>query len=266
MSTAFVDFAALKQQVSIAQVVSMLGLTMKTNGEQMRGACPQCRAGGDRALAVNTGKSSYYCFADKKGGDSIALCAHITGKSPREAAVQIATHFKFVGNSSGNSAPSGTVPAQAPSPAKKPAGFNADAYLASLDPASEALASLGISANTLKAFRAGYSKTGLNRGRLALAVCDREGTILAFCGRTVGEETPRLIFPNGFKPEEHIYAAERVATGPLYLVRDPLQVLNAFESGIENVVAFLTETFSPQQLEMLASLMDQKKCESVELY
>jgi hypothetical protein len=29
---------------------------------------------------------------------------------------------------------------------------------------------------------------------------------------------------------------------------------------------FLTETISAQQLEQLASLMDEKKCESVELY
>jgi hypothetical protein len=46
----------------------------------------------------------------------------------------------------------------------------------------------------------------------------------------------------------------------------PLQVLTAHESGIENVVAFLTETISAQQLEMLVGLRDEKNCESVELY
>lgn len=52
----------------------------------------------------------------------------------------------------------------------------------------------------------------------------------------------------------------------MYLVRDPLQVLTAFEAGVENVVAFLTEGITAQQLEMLASLMDEKQCGTVEIY
>jgi hypothetical protein len=48
-------------------------------------------------------------------------------------------------------------------------------------------------------------------------------------------------------------------------VRDPLDVLIAFESGVGNVVAFLSE-ITPQSLEMLAGLMDEKKCETVELF
>ena len=39
-----------------------------------------------------------------------------------------------------------------------------------------------------------------------------------------------------------------------------------FEPGVDNVIAFLTESISAQQLEMLAALMDEKKCESLELY
>jgi len=43
-------------------------------------------------------------------------------------------------------------------------------------------------------------------------------------------------------------------------------VLKAYESGIENVVAFMTESISAQQLEVLASLMDEKQVEDVELF
>ena len=50
-----------------------------------------------------------------------------------------------------------------------------------------------------------------------------------------------------------------------YLTRDPLEVLTAYENGVENVVSFLTDTIQPLQLEMLASLMDQRGCYSVEL-
>ena len=52
----------------------------------------------------------------------------------------------------------------------------------------------------------------------------------------------------------------------MFLVRDPLQVLTAHESGIENVVAFLTENVTALQLEQLAALMDERKCEHLEIF
>jgi len=38
------------------------------------------------------------------------------------------------------------------------------------------------------------------------------------------------------------------------------------ESGIENVVAFLTENVTALQLEQLAALMDERKCENLEMF
>jgi hypothetical protein len=75
-----------------------------------------------------------------------------------------------------------------------------------------------------------------------------------------------LVFPNGFRPEEHIFNAHQVAEGELYLVRDPLEVLRVYESGVTNCVSFLTEGICAQQLEELASLMDTRHCELVHLY
>lgn len=99
-----------------------------------------------------------------------------------------------------------------------------------------------------------------------IPIDDREGTLLAYCGRAVSkEQQPTLIFPNGFRPESVIFGANRIEPGPLYLVRDPLDVLVAFESGVENVVAFLSD-ITPQSLETLASLMDEKQCETVALF
>lgn len=78
MST-FVDFEALKSRVKIEQTIPLLDLRMRQHGEQYRGPCPACKNGGDRALAINSGKQSYYCFPQKKGGDLIALVAHVRG-------------------------------------------------------------------------------------------------------------------------------------------------------------------------------------------
>jgi hypothetical protein len=80
------------------------------------------------------------------------------------------------------------------------------------------------------------------------------------------DESPVLLFPNGFNLASAIFNAHRITKGELYLVRDPLQVLQAFESGIENVVAFLTDGIFPQQSEELPSLMDERKCDIAQLY
>jgi DNA primase len=120
-------------------------------------------------------------------------------------------------------------------------------------------------------FDAGYAPKGIMRGRLAIPIHDWDGTLLAYCGRAVKGESPTLTFPNGFMPQEHIFNAHRVDPGgeqgsELFLVREPLDVLRASANGIDNVVAFLTETISAEQLQRLAALMDEKGCETIELF
>jgi hypothetical protein len=239
----------------------MLGLVMKTQGDQLRGPCPACRSGGDRALAVNTTKQSFYCFNVKKGGDLIALAAHIRDVSQRDAALLIADRF---GNSDSVSVSTqSTVPNRSPQPpAQQGRELKPLDYLVF----NEAVAGLGVSEATCKAFGAGYAPKGIMRGRFAVPIHAKDGTLLAYVGVAVAEEqSPKLLYPNGFDPHSAIFGSERVQPGELYLVRDPLQVLTAFESGVENVVAFLAP-ITPQSLEMLASLCDEKKVETIELF
>jgi hypothetical protein len=134
-----------------------------------------------------------------------------------------------------------------------------------LDPGAPALASLGISAETLRDWKAGYSNSGTNRGRLAIALHDRDGNTIGFAGRSLGNEQPTLIIPNGINPQEIIFGSERVEQGTLYPVRDVLDVLKAHESGVTNCVCFLTE-ITGLQIEMLAALMATRHCDTVELF
>ena len=118
----------------------------------------------------------------------------------------------------------------------------------------EHVVGLGVLAETAAFFGCGHAPKGIMRGKLAIPIHDRDGRLMAYCGRDY--EGGPLTFPAGFKPEEHIFNAERVIEGDLYLTRDPLEVILAWQNGVENVVAFLTDTIQPLQLEMLASLMD----------
>jgi len=104
------------------------------------------------------------------------------------------------------------------------------------------------------------------RGRLAIPIHDWNGNLVAYCGRTVVQDSPTLIFPNGFRPEEHIFNANRIEEGELVLMRDPLDVLLANQNGIDNAVCFLTEIVTPHQLQILAAFMDSSGIEAIELY
>lgn len=248
----FVDFKALKERVSIEDAITLLGMEMKKSGEQYRSPCPRC-GGGERTLVITPAKQAAYCFSARKGGDVIWLASHVREESLKDAAA-----FLDGGNS--------TSPKPAPQSARGKEGSRTLQPLAYLQAAHEAVEALGVEKEAADHFGAGYAPRGILRGRMAIPIHSTAGELMAYCGRAVKGESPTLTFPNGFRPEEHIFNAHRIESGELYLVRDPLEVLLAYQAGIENVVSFLTETVQPVQLEALAALMDQNRCETVELY
>ena len=260
----FVDFAELKTRVSIEQAAQLLGLNLTPAASQLRGPCPICKTGGDRALIITPAKGLFYCFAKKTGGDAIALTAHIRGTSVKDAAEELSRAFGTVQNGTSTVSKTRATAPQAPEARKQPA-FDPEAYAARLDASHASLAPLGLSAETLKVWKAGYSNSGTNRGRLAIALHDRDGNILGFAGRSLNDEQPALTIPNGINPREIIFGGERVEAGTLYLVRDVLDALRAHESGVANCVCFLTD-ITALQVEMLAALMTTKHCDTVELF
>lgn len=262
----FIDFAELKSRTTIMQAVQLLALTLKPSGHQQRGPCPVCNTGGDRALVITPERGLFYCFPAKTGGDLIKLVAHIKGCSQNEAAQLIQSHV------GGTASPvparaAGTVTDSSPTPPQnQKAGLNPLPYL---EPEHAAVQALGISPATAMAFGSGYAGKGVLRGRYAVPVHGKDGTLLAYVGIAVAkEQSPRLLFHN-FDPDSTIFNAHRLAEGgDLFVCRDPLHVLLAVENGIapESVVAFLSDGIAAQQFEMLAALMDEKKTEPAQLF
>lgn len=262
----FIDFAELKSRTTILQAVQLLGLTLKPSGNQQRGPCPICNTGGDRALVITPERGLFYCFPSKTGGDLIKLVAHIKGCSQNEAAQLIQSHVGGTVPTVPARAP-GTVPYSSPTPPQnQKAGLNPLPYL---EPEHAAVQALGISPATAMAFGSGYAGKGVLRGRYAVPVHGKDGTLLAYVGIAASkEQSPRLLFHN-FDPCSTIFNAHRLAEGgDLFVCRDPLQVLLAVENGIapESVVAFLSDGIAAQQFEMLAALMDEKKTEPAQLF
>lgn len=287
----YVDFRELKEKVSIEQVVAMLDLKLRRTGGQLRGRCPIHHGTTDREFVVTPSKGLFYCFGPCGGGDAIALVARVKDIPVRQAATLIAAHFGIAtsppvsasrrpGNgSNGSPQPLGQQQGGTDTAGDGGAGIAAEARQVSaavmpqplqpltyLEAEHELVQALGVSPETARHFGAGYAPKGIMRGRLAIPIRAPDGTLLAYCGRAVRDEKPKLIFPKAFDPAEVIFNADRVVAGTLHLVRDPLQVLTAHEAGIDNVVAVLTGAISAGQMHALADLMVDRKCPDIDLY
>jgi hypothetical protein len=274
MSTANyrIDFDEVKRAVRIEQVVAFLGLPglKQKSAKQWKGACPFCKGLDCFVVSSDGGKDktgAFNCFKCPAGGDQIELLSLFRGhprKDPNGAyAAAKELHEKFCAQSMAEPNRSNASPQ--PRREKRPS-FDAEAYAKTLDPAHEALSGLGVEAETFRVWRAGFASSGVNRGRLALPVAAQDGTIVGYMGRTVKDDTPLLTFPNGLDPQEHIFGIDKVTSGQLFLVRDPLDVIRAYEAGCGNAVCFLTEEIKAIQLECLAALMDERQCESLSFF
>jgi hypothetical protein len=185
----YIDFSELKQRVDVTAVADMLGLKLVFNDDanQWRGACPRCKDGGDRALAVTPGKG-YYCFADKRGGDCIALAAHILNVSMRDAARRI---VELEGGREGAHDSASTEPATEERDASPLQPLSYLLY------EHEAVQALGVEVETAEKLGIGYAKKGIMRGRVAIPIRTGDGVLIGYCGYAPGAE-PQLKFPKNF--------------------------------------------------------------------
>lgn len=256
----YVDFAAVKTAVNIEAVIHWLGLdrTLKKHGDQWRGPCVLHGKTGERSMVITVSKGLFnnFCPQCKRGGDVIALVAHIKGISVRDAALEISKHFGL------HQEPKAAEPAQKP-PQPRTEALQPLSYL---EPSHEFVQALGLTEETCKAFQTGYAGKGIMRGRLAIPVHDQQGKLLAYCGRAVrDDQMPALTWPKDFEYENVLFNAHRIASGDfVYVVRDPLQVLLATQNGIDNAICFLGE-ISSDALQVLALWMDERGISSVDL-
>lgn len=164
----FLDFEEIKQNNPIETVIDKLGLTMKNRNNQFRGKCPRCEGSGERELCITPSKASYYCFADKKGGDVIQLVAHIKDIDVKEAAQWL----------------SGSVPKEKKPRKSKPSEGDDFKPLDYLQHDHEAVEAVGFDPEDAKRIGVGYAPRGVMRGTVAIPVRDTTGRLLGYIGVT----------------------------------------------------------------------------------
>lgn len=164
----FVDFEELKNRVQLSDAAQMLGLKMQKSGAQLRGACPSCRSGGPRALVITESKG-WFCFAAHRGGDVIALTAHIRNVSVKDAAKWLADQ---------------TIPSTVPKEKKGESGVKAMTPLQYLEHDHDAVKALGFDPEFCKHHGIGYAGRGVARGHVLVPFRDEKGQLLGYIGVT----------------------------------------------------------------------------------
>lgn len=279
MTVEKVDFRELKDEVSFEQVIEMLGLNLRQEGNQLRGCCP-IHNGTDRREFVVTpdagrdGRGLFNCFKcvnpknGRKGlgGDYIKLVSLVNGVSDKEAGIVIAKHFGVLGF--GNSI---TVNSNSSNrPTEKGGDENIKRliprslleYHKKLDPSHEEVEALGIESDTAQDFFCGYTKVGLMKNRIAIRVCSPDGEMLGYCGvATLEDQSPYIKLPDDIDPNTTIFNAQSVEEGAqVELAPSPIAVLLSHQCGSTNVVSFLTETANAEQLRTLATFLEERDC------
>jgi len=166
----YIDFAQLKEEYTIEEVADRLGLKLRKSQHQLRGTCPACEKGGDRALAITPNKGMFYCFAASQGGDLISLAAHVMGCSVKEAAQFIA------GNQVQHSPPTSPKSGEVEEGGKT---LEPLSYLQADHPAVEAV---GFDQETAEALGIGYAPKGIMRGLVAVPMRLEDGTLAGYIG------------------------------------------------------------------------------------
>lgn len=179
----FIDFTELKQRVSIETAASLLRLSLKPGNNQLRGPCPTCKEGGDRALVITPGKGAFYCFALKKGGDQIALAAHILDLSVKDAAQELASRAGL-GTNTGTVSTRNNSKSTVPESEGAKEGARTFQALTYLEPEHDAVSAVGFDTDFAKAHGIGYAPKGILRGTVAIPFRDAEGNLLGYIGAT----------------------------------------------------------------------------------
>lgn len=271
----WVDYKALKSQVSILSVLQAFNIELPTqNGTQFYGACPIPAHSGDRdnkhAFSVNTEKGCYRCITHCGGGNVIDLYARLSGRDPsdkavfREVAVEMQERFL---NGSSTATP---FPAPAPKPKKevpKKPSENKPLTIRPLQLKHDIpylLEEKKLPLELLEEFQIGFCNRGLFSGRVVVRLDNHKGELIGYAGRGMKEadiaKRGRWMLPKGFSKSLQLFNDHRarqrdIEQYGLIVVEGFWSCLRWHMAGMP-VVALMGSELSDEQLQRITEITD----------
>ncbi len=239
-----VDYPHVRENADIAAVLAHYNVELQGDGEQRKGLCP-FHDDTKPSLNVNVTKNVFKCHACGSGGNIIKLVQLINTSlsNPRLAALQIA-EISGIGARPGAEPPTVSAPRLGKTVAKaKPelenvpeadaeTAVSKNATLEAVDgkpfnrpltfklklapvvegedtQANQFLEARNIPYERIEELGIGVGQKGSMTNRLAIPVHNKDGDLVAYCGRDIGllddPEEPKYKFPDKFQKQLELY-------------------------------------------------------------
>ena len=274
----FVDFKAIKQSVTILQVLEHYGVLqqMRRNGDSLAGRCPIHKGQNATAFRVSVSKNCWNCFSDcKAGGNILDFVSRMEGVEIHGAALKIADWFNIAFE---EPKPRDRDRFKAPAKSKQDPPVHSPVLeeaeesgednpplkfsLQQLEPCHPYLQERGMKAETIATFGLGYCKKGILAGHIAIPIHNPKGELVAYAGRWPGTPTKpdsKYRFPKGFRKGMEVFnlhrAAQASADHPLVIVEGFFDCMNLWQAGVQRVVSLMGSTMSEAQDAQLSALL-----------
>jgi|GEM_PF-942428 len=287
----------LRSTILISEVVGKR-VALKKRGHEFIGLCP-FHSEKSPSFTVNDQKGFYHCFGCSAHGDVIGFVMNSEGLEFRDAVERLAQDFgieitrvKFDENKEEKLSCDYLILEKSTQFFEKnlhgSSGTEARSYLAKrgLNSSSAKKFRLGFALNSYEALtnflvREGFSETEIGRtgiigkndrgkiydkfrNRITFPITNKKGKIIAFGGRTIGDDMPKYLNSSEtdlFKKNQTLYnlANARKSTfdkGFAVVVEGYMDVISLSTKGIENVVAGLGTALGAEHLKELFHFTD----------
>ena len=287
-------------KADIESVVGKYVSFTKRTGQNLFGLCP-FHSEKTPSFSVSLNKGIYHCFGCGKGGNSIGFIMEIEKLSYPEAVRFLGNQYgveipevEGYDNSGSTKKQKERVTELLTEAARffysslhSPAGKIALEYARKRNLSKETMTSFGLGYapegwdNLVRHLRSkGYTedemkvsglftvaKNGnlidLFRGRLMFPIFDSFGKIIAFGGRSLGDEMPKYVnSPDSlvYKKQDHLYGlnfAKKSKSNQLIIVEGYMDTIAMHQAGINNAVASLGTAFTDSQLRLASRYADE---------
>jgi DNA primase len=260
----FVDFDAIKREVTIQQVLEHYGLLqgLRQHGDALTGPCPLHQGHNPTQFRVSLAKNCFICFGDcHRGGSIVDFVSLKEGIGIRQAGQLLQDWFQVHARSTHGDGRNGKKPhppvasADGEEPENRPLGFS----LGGLDTRHPYLKERGLDDQTLRVFGLGYCRVGWLTGRIAIPIHNARGELVAYAGRWPGEppaDEPKYKLPRGFKKSRELFNLHRAkqadARLPLVVVEGFFGCMKVWQAGQARVVSLMGSLLSEAQEELIA--------------
>jgi len=282
MGKDWVDFAEVKQAVSMEMVLAQYGVELRrVNATSLRGTCPlptHNAEGNQNSFAVSTAKNAWACHAGscvqardgKKGGNVLDFVAVMEGCTIRDAALKLQKWFNVAAS---NERPEDYTPSrdrkrgETPTSTKE-SGCDEEVNqpltftLENLDAKHWYFKQRGIREETVRLFGGGFfDRRGSMAGRIVFPVHDESNVLIGYAGRAVDDELAESDgkYKTPFKKSLVVFNLHRakcfVGRG-VVIAEGFFDCMKIYQAGFPNVVALMGSELYEHQEELLTKHFD----------